>query len=162
MAPVILLGLFWVFLWGDVSVGNLAAGIVIAIAVELAFPRGAPVRHRIRPVAASVFGAHMTWNIVVASLRVMAAVLRPTEANRRVSMIDVALTSSSPSVRSVTVNTISLTPGTLTIDLDPESHVITVHVLGQVDEEEFRRMITAHEQRIEKWLVPVARKEKGR
>lgn len=162
MVPVIVLGLFWVFLWGDISLGNLAAGMVIAVAVELAFPSGAPVRHRIRPVAATGFVAHMAWSIVVASMRVMFAVLRPTEANRSVKMIDVPLTSSSPSVRSVTVNTISLTPGTLTVDLEPESHVITVHVLGEVDEEEFRRTVTAHEQRIEKWLVPVTRKGKGR
>lgn len=143
----------WVALWGEVSPGTVAAGLALAFALELAFPTGARIRNRVRIVPGLAFGIHMLWSIVVSSLRVVVAVLRPTPERVAVNMIDVRLTSTSPSVLSVTINTISLTPGTLTIDHDRDANMITVHVLGDVDEEEFRAQILDHERRVSAFLV---------
>lgn len=144
----------WVALWGEVSVGNVAAGLAIAAVVEVAFPSGARVVHTVKVVPALSFTLFVLWSVVTSSVRVMAAVLRPTPARTEVHMVDVALASSSPSIISITTNTISLTPGTLTIDHDPVTNVITVHVLGRIDEDEFRREVLAHEQRVVRFLVP--------
>lgn len=147
------LTLLWIALWGEVSSGTVAAGLALAFALELAFPTGARIRNRIRMAPGLAFGLHMLWSIVVSSLRVMAAVLRPTPERIAVKMIDVGLTSMSPSVVSITINTISLTPGTLTVDHDRDTNVITVHVLGDVDEEEFRAQMLDHERRVSAFLV---------
>lgn len=148
------LTVLWVALWGEPSPGNIAAGLAIAFVLELAFPTGARTRHRIKTIPAISFGLYMLWSIVISSARVIVAVLRPTPSRVAVSMIDVDLESSSPSVVAVTVNTISLTPGTLTIDHDDDGHVITVHVLGEVDEGAFRRQVLEHERRVAAFLVP--------
>lgn len=158
MSPALWLAALWVALWGDVSLGTVLAGIAIAFALEIGFPTGAAQRHHVRPVAAVAFGAHMLWSIVTASLRVIVAVLRPTPERTAVSIIDVPLVSMSATVAAVTVNTISLTPGTLTIDHDQDSRVITVHVLGTVDEDDFKKAMLAHEQRVARFLIPI---EKG-
>lgn len=151
----------WVALWGEPSPGNIAAGLAIAAVLEIAFPTGARTRHRIKPIPAISFGLHMFGSIVSSSVRVIVAVLRPTPARVAVSMIDVDLESSSPSVVAVTVNTISLTPGTLTIDHDDDGHVITVHVLGDVDEATFRQQVLDHERRVAAFLVPRVPSAKG-
>ena len=155
------LTVLWVALWGEPSPGNVAAGLAIAFVLELAFPTGARIRHRIKTIPAVSFGLHMLWSIVTSSVRVIVAVLRPTPARVAVNMIDVDLESSSPSVVAVTVNTISLTPGTLTIDHDDDGHVITVHVLGEVDEATFRRQVLEHERRVAAFLVPRSPSTKG-
>lgn len=155
------LTLLWVALWGEPSPGNIAAGLAIALILELAFPTGARTQHRIKTIPAISFGFYMLWGIVTSSVRVIAAVLRPTPTRVAVHMIDVPLVSSSPSVVAVTVNTISLTPGTLTIDHDDETNVITVHVLGEVDEARFREEMRQHERRVSAFLVPRAASTKG-
>ena len=161
MTSLVWLTVLWVALWGEVSPGNIAAGLVLAVVLELTFPTGARIRNRIRIVHGVAFGLHMLWSIVVSSLRVIVAVLRPTPERVAVNMIDVRLNSTSPSVVSVTINTISLTPGTLTIDHDRDSNVITVHVLGAVDEEEFRAQMLDHERRVSAFLVPRATHKGG-
>lgn len=148
------LTILWVALWGEPSPGNIVAGLAVALVLEVVFPTGARTRNRIRPIAAVSFGLYMMWGIVASSARVIVAVLRPTPERVSVSMIDVPLVSTSPSVVSVTVNTISLTPGTLTIDHDNDTNVITVHVLGDVDEAEFRAQMLDHERRVSAFLVP--------
>lgn len=154
MQSLVWLTILWVALWGEPSPGNIAAGLAIAVVLEMVFPTGARLRHRIKPIPALSFGLYMMWGIVASSLRVIVAVLRPTPERVSVTMIDVPLVSTSQSVVSVTVNTISLTPGTLTIDHDNDSNVITVHVLGDVDEASFRAQMLDHERRVSAFLVP--------
>ncbi|MGA0863189.1 MAG: Na+/H+ antiporter subunit E [Ilumatobacteraceae bacterium] len=148
------LTVLWVALWGDVSPGSVMAGIALAVALEVAFPSGAPVAHKVKVLPAVAFGFFMLRAVVTSSLRVMVAVLRPTPERAEVHLVDVPLTSTSPSVVSVTVNTISLTPGTLTIDHHLDSNVITVHVLGRVDEDRFREQMLEHERRVLSFLAP--------
>ena len=148
------LTVLWVALWGEVSPGNVLAGVAVAGVLEVAFPSGARVNHKIKVVPALGFGLFMLRAVVTSSMRVIVAVLRPTPERTEVHMVDVPLTSASLSVVSVTVNTISLTPGTLTIDHDKESNVITVHVIGRVDEDHFRGQMIEHERRVLTFLVP--------
>ena len=154
ITSLVWLTVLWVALWGEVSPGTIVAGLALALVLELAFPTGAQIRNRVRIVAGLRFGLLMLWSIVVSSLRVMVAVLRPTPERVAVNMVDIRLASTSPSVLSVTINTISLTPGTLTVDHDRDTNVITVHVLGEVDEAEFRAQMLDHERRVSAFLVP--------
>jgi multicomponent Na+:H+ antiporter subunit E len=155
------LTVLWVALWGDVSPGNVLAGLALAVALEVAFPSGARVNHKIKVLPAIAFGLFMLRAVVTSSLRVIVAILRPTPERAEVHIVDVPLTSTSPSVVSVTVNTISLTPGTLTIDHHADSNVITVHVLGRVDEDRFREQMLEHERHVLSFLVPTQPKGRG-
>ncbi|MFZ9773746.1 MAG: Na+/H+ antiporter subunit E, partial [Ilumatobacteraceae bacterium] len=55
------------------------------------------------------------------------------------SVQSVALQQGSVFVGAVVANAITLTPGTMSLDLDESTLVLSVHVLGLVDPDEFRR-----------------------
>ena len=83
---------------------------------------------------------------MVSTWRVALAVLRPTPDRVRAEVVSVPLITRSPLVAAVVANSITLTPGTMTVDVDLTELTIQVHVLGRVDHEEFRRSIVALEQ----------------
>jgi multicomponent Na+:H+ antiporter subunit E len=152
------LTVLWVALWGELSPGNVLAGVALAGLLEAAFPSGSRRNHKIKVLPSIAFGIFMLRAVVTSSLRVIVAVLRPTPERTEVHLVDVSLASDSPSVVSVTVNTISLTPGTLIVDHQIDSNVITVHVLGHIDEDRFRESMLEHERRIARFLIPVPTK----
>jgi len=57
----------------------------------------------------------------------------------------VRLEGGSAFVASAVANAITLTPGTMSLDLDREALELTVHVLGAVESEAFRRDVLALE-----------------
>lgn len=129
----------WVGLWGSVTAANVLGGLVVAVALLalLPLPEGAgsvrvPQRGgapaRVRPLALVRYMLFFAVELVKASLLVVWQVLRPGGELRQ-AIIAVDALGASDLLLTVVANSVSLTPGTLTIDVDRERSVLYVHVL---------------------------------
>jgi multicomponent Na+:H+ antiporter subunit E len=87
-------------------------------------------------------------DLVASTWQVTLAVLRPTPDRVHAEVIPVELDSTSPLVCTIVANAITLTPGTMTVDFDPDVSELRVHVLGRVDHDEFRASVRTLEQRV--------------
>ena len=152
--PVLLLWLtaVWVGLWGSLTAANVLGGLLVA-AVLLALPLSggeAPAgpASSVRPGALLRFVASFAVDLVRASLQVVVLVLKP-RAQLRQAVVAVPVAGASDALLTVLANAISLTPGTLTLEVDRARSTLYVHVL-QVGEgadavERVRRDIVAIE-----------------
>ncbi|MFM1837304.1 MAG: hypothetical protein RLZZ327_178 [Actinomycetota bacterium] len=131
--------LLWIALWGEVSVANVLSGVLVVAIVSWLFAHDRPRRYVMRPVPALQLLLHVLVSLVGSSVRVVFAVLFPTRERIATSVQSVALQQGSVFVGAVVANAITLTPGTMSLDLDESTLVLSVHVLGLVDPDEFRR-----------------------
>ncbi|MDQ2678949.1 MAG: Na+/H+ antiporter subunit E [Actinomycetota bacterium] len=114
----------WVLLWGGLTVGNVLAGLLLATLLTTAFPLGPDRDTGVHPVALLRFGAHFAVALVQSTAAVARSVLRPLSRLEE-GIVAVPLHVRSPVVVSFVANAISLTPGTLTVDIRPRSYGIT-------------------------------------
>jgi len=128
---------FWILLWGEWSVANAASGIVAVLAVVWLFEHRQP-RHVLRPLGALKLLGFVMWSLVTSSLRVAVAVVAPTPNRTTTSVQTVRLERGSIFVAAIVANAITLTPGTMTLDINRERVELSVHVLGSVEPEAFR------------------------
>jgi multicomponent Na+:H+ antiporter subunit E len=119
----------WVALWEELTWANLLAGLAVAVLVVLAVPlRPAVADHGLRPLALAWLGAYFMWKLVEASALLAWEVVTPR--NRiNAAIVSVPLRTRSIGIAVMVANMVSLTPGTLTLELDPETMTIYIHVL---------------------------------
>lgn len=134
------LTLVWVALWEEASAANVLSGLALAVGSLAAFGRHVPegAGGRFRPLAAIRFAAYFAWKLVEASALVAWEIVTPrnriTEGIVAVPVRDV-----SDTVTTIVANAISLTPGTLTLEVARDPSVLYVHVLHLRDVEAVRR-----------------------
>jgi multicomponent Na+:H+ antiporter subunit E len=130
----------WVALWGDVAVGTAVAGAVVGITLVTVFPPERKLVPVVRPLALGRLAAVFTWRLVVASAVVAWEVLTPRNRINE-GIVAVPVFGASDFVITVVANAVSLTPGTLTLDIDQEARTLYVHVLHLHDVETVRREV---------------------
>jgi multicomponent Na+:H+ antiporter subunit E len=140
--------LIWLALWGEVSIANLTSGVVVVALLNWLFVEDLASTYRVRILPAVRLLGFVGWSLVASSARVVAAVLLPTPQRTVTSVQQVQLESGSTFIGSIVANAITLTPGTMSLELDPDSLTLSVHVLGEVEPEAFRRGILDLEQRV--------------
>lgn len=136
----------WVALWGEVSVANVASGVVVVGIVSWLFVERAASTYQVRPWNALTLLVYVLYNLVVSSVRVVAAVVAPSAERTTTSVQQVQLRSGSPFIGAIVANAVTLTPGTMSLDLDRASMVISIHVLGEVTPDKFAADILRLEQ----------------
>jgi multicomponent Na+:H+ antiporter subunit E len=94
-----------------------------------------------------VFLATFAIDIVVANLRVAFEVITPGYA-MRVAIVRVPTATRTPLEVTVLANVITMTPGTLTLEVDPETYDLYVHGLYVDSVEDFRAQIARIERRL--------------
>jgi multicomponent Na+:H+ antiporter subunit E len=149
----------WVGLWGQVSVANVLSGVVVVAAVLWLFPPDRQMRHRVHPLALVTFLLHLLWALVVSSVKVAVATVAPTPARTRTEIVEVPLSTPSEMVAAVMANSITLTPGTMTVDVSESSSgtlTLAVHVFGFGDHQSFAEEMAVLERRILAALEPIA------
>jgi len=114
------LTLVWVLLWGEPSLGNVLAGLLLATLLVVCFPPGPDRDGGVHPLAVLRFGVWFAKALVVSTASVAMAVLRP-RLRLEEGIVAVPLRATSPIVVTFVANAISLTPGTLTVDIRPRS-----------------------------------------
>jgi len=125
--------LVWFALQGDLSWANLVAGVLVGLGVLLAVPPAVRAHpSRIAPLPALGYLAVFGRDLVVATLEVAVQVFWPV-ARLRPAVLEVPLGTRDRALVALVSNTISLTPGTLTIEVDVDRGLIWVHVLHLAD-----------------------------
>lgn len=118
-------------LWRDPSVVNLLTGTVIAVAVSGRGPdpRGAGSTHRVSVLSLARFAVFFAWKLLEANVVLAREVVTPKNVICT-GIVGVALPGYSDLVVTLVANAISLTPGTLTLEVrrEPEP-ILYVHVL---------------------------------
>lgn len=141
----------WVFLWGSLTPANVVSGLLCAVGVVLVFP---PVETNddpivVRPLAALSFGAWFVWALIVTNVTVAREVVLPSRVSRiRTAVVAVPLRTRSGRLATIIANTITLTPGTLTIDARGRPAVLYVHVLSYEDAAATRAEVADLERRV--------------
>lgn len=123
----------WLALWGDVSVANLLSGAAVAAILVVVFPLGSVLPYgRFRPVAVLRLAVVFGWALVVSTIEVALLVLRPGRTPHQ-GIVAIPLHTRSPVVLFAVANITSLTPGTVTVDVDEPSATLFVHALTAGD-----------------------------
>lgn len=124
--------LVWVALWGDLSpanvLGGLAVGIVGAWVVPLGRRDGRTSSVVVHPLRALRFLGYFLWALVRSSAVVAWEVITPGSRIYQ-GIIEVRLETRSLGIATLIANAISLTPGTLTIEVREAPLRLYVHVL---------------------------------
>lgn len=134
--PLLLLWLtgVWVALWGDPTLANVAGGALVALAVTILLPatgdrgRATAEGARIHPLAALHFAGWFAWKLVEANVVVGWEVLTPRNRINE-GVVAVPLHGCSDGLTTLVASCVSLTPGTLVLDVDRDPLVLYVHVL---------------------------------
>jgi len=132
------LTIVWVLLWGEVSVGNVLAGLIIGLLVSLAMPLP-PVDAggRLHPVACAHLIGRFAVDVMVASFQVGVLAFRPRPPMSAV--IGVRLRSSSDLYLTLTAELCSLVPGSIVVEAHRLTGTLYLHVLDVNDAEEIER-----------------------
>ncbi|WP_420452098.1 Na+/H+ antiporter subunit E [Ilumatobacter sp.] len=136
----------WMVLWGAPSWANLLSGSALAVAVLVAVrgraTGGEPAADiGFRPLAAARLAAWFGWKLVESSTIVAWEVLTPTQRTRQ-GIVRVELATSSPSVVAIVANIITLTPGTLVLEVADRPSRLFVHVLHLRDLDAVQRDVS--------------------
>jgi multicomponent Na+:H+ antiporter subunit E len=131
-AHLVLLGWLtavWVALWGSLTAANVLGGLAVALLLLLLLPLPeVPSEGRVRPLPLVRFAVVFLWELVKASTTVVWQVLRPGGALRQ-AVVAVPVVGVSDRLLTLLANAVSLTPGTLALEVDRPHSVLYVHVL---------------------------------
>ena len=132
----VLLVVIWLALWAEISVANVVAGVLVAGAILLLFgdrARAMPFR----PIAAARFGGYFVFQLFKSTWVVARTVIAPANRINR-GIVAVPLVGCTDAVATVIADAISLTPGTLTVEVERDPLVLYVHALDVRDLEQVR------------------------
>ena len=107
-------------------------------------------RYVLRPVGAVRLTLSVLKSLVTSSWQVVLAVLLPNARRTATSVQQVQLQHGSAFIGAIVANAITLTPGTMSLDLNKENLTLSVHVLGEVDEVKFHDGVLALENMVAK------------
>jgi multicomponent Na+:H+ antiporter subunit E len=137
----VLLAAAWAAATGDFTLGSLILGFVLSFLI-LAFAQ--PViggsAYFVKTPRLLRLAALFLWELLVASLRVAHDVVTPTHYSRP-GVIAVPLDARTDVEVTALANLISLTPGTLSLDVSPDRRVLYIHAMFVDDPDTVRREI---------------------
>ncbi|GAA2180799.1 Na+/H+ antiporter subunit E [Brooklawnia cerclae] len=133
---VVLLTIMWVLLWGDLSWGNLVAGIVLALLITwlVPMPRGPRRRLTVRPVATARLMARFAWDVVEASAHIVAVIF--SGRTPREAIIRVQTRAHSDAFLAATAGFTALVPGSIVIDAHRLTGILYIHVFDVAEGDE--------------------------
>lgn len=141
---IVWLTVLWLLLWDDLSVANVLSGIAIAIVIVTSarlprlVRRGDTEAAVVRPLATARFGVYVLYKLVESNLILAWEIITPR--NRiNAGVIAVELRTDSDMAMMVVANVITLTPGTMTLEVTGSPPVLYVNVLHLHDIDEVRR-----------------------
>ena len=127
----------WLLLWNDLSVANVASGVLVAVAVAVlgvsrlpkSYCAGSELgdRPRVSLPHLLYFGAYVLVKLVQANLVLAWEIVTPWRDRIHTGIVAVPLRTSSDLAMTVVANVITLTPGTVTINVWPNR--VVVHAL---------------------------------
>lgn len=126
---VVWLTVVWTGLWGSLTAANVLGGLAVALLVVALLPlTEVPDRAVVSPVALARFTGRFAADLLTSSLQVSRLVLRP-RLDLRSAVLAVPVRGASDALLTLLADAISLTPGTLTLEVDRSRSTLYVHVL---------------------------------
>ena len=140
----VLLLVCWLWLNDTLAPGHVVLGSALAIGIPFFtrrfWPEPLPVH---RPGKALAYAALVTYDVVVANIEVAAIILGPL-SRVRPAFIRVPLDLRTDFAATVLASTVTLTPGTVSVEIEDDGaggRVLVVHALRCLDAEEMVRTI---------------------
>lgn len=129
----------WLLLWGRVSPGLIASGLVVALVATALFPLPEiPVEGRPRPLATLIFLVRLAWAIARASVQVAALAFR-REREAPTAVIGVRLRTRSDLMLTLVAEVLSIVPGSIVVEIDRRDAVLYLHLIGVRDRADVER-----------------------
>jgi multicomponent Na+:H+ antiporter subunit E len=154
MAWNLALAMAWVGMTGVFNAGNLIVGFIVGYVVLLVLQGPLAMfgnLHRIRRAVELL--AFFAWELLLANIRVAWDVVTPTHLMRP-GVIAVPLDARDDLEILILANMVSLTPGTLSLDVSDDRTVLYIHAMYLHDRE---RIIRGIKQGFERRLLEVLR-----
>jgi multicomponent Na+:H+ antiporter subunit E len=121
--------LVWILLWGSVSVANVVSGLAIALVITLLLPLPVvPVEGRVHPLSLARLVLLVGWDLVLSSLQVAWLAIRPGPPPRS-AVLWVRVAVKSDLVLALAANIVTLTPGSIVLEIDQTRRLMYVHVI---------------------------------
>lgn len=137
----------WVALWGELSTANVLSGLLVAGGLLLVLPGAGPGPMRyLRVIPAIKYVGYFFYKLCESTVIVAWEVISPGSGISE-GIVAVPVTGASDAVVTLVANSISLTPGTLTIEVHRDPATLYVHVLHLRSIEETRLEILDLERR---------------
>lgn len=134
------LTIVWIALWSDLSAANVISGVFVAALIVATFDTWRSGHVVVRPIAAAKFAVYFLYQLVASTITVARTVITP-RAQIHSGIIAVPLHGCSDAVATLIADAISLTPGTLTLEVRREPLTLFVHALDVRDISVLRRGI---------------------
>jgi multicomponent K+:H+ antiporter subunit E len=124
----------WLLLQNEVSAGHVVLGALFAVLIPLFTAPFWTEPVTIRTWLAGIrFGLIVLWDIVVANVQVAGLILFRRPQSLTPAFLVIPLDIQSPYAIAVLAGTITMTPGTVSSDVDPEGRHLLVHGLSVDD-----------------------------
>lgn len=138
----ILISMLWALLTGKMTVGNLVFGFVLGyFALTLLHPsRGKKSSYFQKSIQLVGFALFFAKELIVSSLRVALDVVKPLPYMRP-GVIGIPLDAETDLEITMLANVISLTPGTLSLDVSEDRKTLYIHAMYVVNPDDLRKEI---------------------
>jgi multicomponent Na+:H+ antiporter subunit E len=131
----------WAAVLGEVSLGNLTAGFMLGFAILAVADRlFGGSRYLEKSVRLVEFAVFFVGQLVLSSLRVAADVVTPRH-RARPGIVGIPLDARTDGEITLLANLVSLTPGSLSLDVSTDRRTLFVHIMFLDDVETCRREI---------------------
>jgi multicomponent K+:H+ antiporter subunit E len=152
--PILSLGLVpvWLLLKNSMAPGQAMLALVLAVLIPLLthrfWPESSP---RWRPLLTLRLTGRLLWDILIANLMVARLVLGP-QGGLKPAFVRVPVALENPLALTMLAGAISLTPGTVSVDVRPDDGCILMHSLHV---EDVQTMVTDIKERYERPLKEI-------
>ena len=138
----ILISLLWALLTGEVSVRSLATGFVLGyFALTLLYPSVGKTNSYFQKSMLGIrFALFFTKELIVSSWRVAVDVIKPLPLMRP-GVIGIPLDAETDLEITMLANLISLTPGTLSLDVSKDRKTLYIHAMYVLNPDDLRTEI---------------------
>lgn len=143
------LAVLWSFVKGDISLANIIVGMLLAAIIiktfkplyHIEFKKPLEVRHSFKKLPKKViFLLKLTYNIILAGISVAKIIISP-KMDIKPGIIEVPIRAKTNGEITGIANSITLTPGTVTIDISDDKKILYVHAIDASDPDRIRASI---------------------
>lgn len=154
MLEAVGLSLLWAFVTGNVTLSNLVVGFVLGYIVLMFSERVPGFRTTFRRLwKAATLLVYFLWELLVANLKVAAIVVSP-RIRIHPGVIAVPLDVRTDAEITLLANLITLTPGTMSLEVSDDRHVLYVHAIDVPDRD---ALVQSIKQGFERRVIEVLR-----
>jgi multicomponent K+:H+ antiporter subunit E len=146
-----LLVIVWMVMVNELTFGALFLGLVVGLAVPKFTDAYWPDRPRVNFAAGIAYVGLVLWDIIVANFEVAGIILFKPNHALRPAWLTIPLDLATPEAITVFAGTISLTPGTVSVDISACGRFLLVHALHAPDPQaDIARVKARYEARLQR------------